>query len=145
MKIPMKLTVMLTFTSKHFIRNAQYTSVINLRHSQCIAAYLIFCQKVAHRFSVMSCSTISIHSTFISVTFPCQSPFICKPLARTCISNMRVTCVLLEGCFCVTLELLESCTWVTHYFLKNCSRVTHMQPVSTRYLVAKLYRNQLLL
>ena len=40
---------------------------------------------------VMSCSTFSIHSTFVNVSFTYQSPFTCKLLAHTCISNTRVT------------------------------------------------------
>ena len=61
--------------------------------------------------------TLSIHSMFVSVTFTSQSPFTCKPLVHTRISNTWRSHLL------VAQGLLASFSRVAHESLMSCSRV----------------------
>ena len=55
-----------------FHQNTLYSKRIKLCASLAAVVYLTFRQQIAH-FLVISRSTISIHSTFIGVHFPCYS------------------------------------------------------------------------
>ena len=88
----MKLTVKLTFTSKHFIKNTQYTSVLNfvpflLQWAISRFAYF-FGDELFYNFY-----SLHIHQRNI---LPASRLLLASHL-HTCISNMQVTCMLLTN------------------------------------------------
>ena len=72
-------------------------------------------------FSVTSCCTISIHSTFVSVTFYLPVAF---SLQATCTHTLTYLTYKSLTCYSrVAHESLTSCSTVAHELLASCLRV----------------------
>ena len=137
----MKLAVMLTFTSKHFIRNAQYTSVINPCHSRCSGLSQIlpkscsplfgdellynFCSLHIRQCNIFpaSCLLFASHS-HICVYLICESLACCLRVTHVSIlSSSRVACEWLMISSRIAHKSLTCNLWVLVTLWLSCTAI----------------------
>ena len=138
-KTPMKLTVKLTFTSNHFIRNAQNMHEhIKFCAIPAVVVYLTFCQQVAHFFGEESLyNFFSLHIRQCNIL---SASYLL--LASHLNTHIYLTHKWLMCCSKVAHESLTSCSWVAHRLLASHLHATCEHSLPCSWAVVYLLKNK---